>query len=123
MEPTTVACESDGDLGRKHRIAAVGTGDAHLARCRSSSHAGRCPPFLRSGTLRGYQNRGEPVPLHTSVIDCLDTWRRESHYNGEDDFLFPLSRNEGEDAGDTRHDSEEDHSPRARLGEDHWKAN
>jgi integrase len=37
----------------------------------------------------------KPVPLHTSVVECLDVWRKESRYNGEDDFLFPSVRNEG----------------------------
>ena len=37
----------------------------------------------------------KPVPLHASVVECLDVWRRESRYNGEDDFLFPSVRNEG----------------------------
>ena len=37
----------------------------------------------------------KPVPLHTSVVECLDAWRRESLYNGDDDFLFPSVRNEG----------------------------
>jgi integrase len=37
----------------------------------------------------------KPVPLHTSVIECLDVWRKESRYNGDDDFLFPSVRNEG----------------------------
>jgi integrase len=37
----------------------------------------------------------KPVPLHTSVIECLDIWRKESLYNSEDDFLFPSVRNEG----------------------------
>jgi hypothetical protein len=34
----------------------------------------------------------KPVPLHTSVIECLDAWRKESLYNGDDDFLFPSIR-------------------------------
>jgi site-specific recombinase XerD len=33
--------------------------------------------------------------LHTSVVECLEAWRRESLYNGDDDFLFPSVRNEG----------------------------
>jgi hypothetical protein len=37
----------------------------------------------------------KPVPLHTSVVECLGVWRKESRYNGEDDFLFPSVRNEG----------------------------
>ena len=37
----------------------------------------------------------KPVPLHTSVIECLDAWRKESLYNGDDDFLFPSVRKEG----------------------------
>jgi integrase len=37
----------------------------------------------------------KPVPLHTSVVECLDVWRKESRYNGEEDFLFPSVRNEG----------------------------
>jgi integrase len=37
----------------------------------------------------------KPVPLHTSVVECLDVWRKESLYNGDDDFLFPSVRNEG----------------------------
>ena len=37
----------------------------------------------------------KPVPLHSSVIECLDAWRKESLYNGEDDFLFPSIRIEG----------------------------
>ena len=37
----------------------------------------------------------KPVPLHTSVIECLDVWRKESLYSGDDDFLFPSVRNEG----------------------------
>jgi integrase len=37
----------------------------------------------------------KPVPLHTSVTECLDAWRKESPYNGDDDFLLPSVRNEG----------------------------
>lgn len=37
----------------------------------------------------------KPVPLHTSVIECLYAWRSESKYNGDADFLFPSVRNEG----------------------------
>jgi integrase len=37
----------------------------------------------------------KPVPLHTSVIECLYAWRKKSPYQGEDDFLFPSVRNEG----------------------------
>jgi integrase len=37
----------------------------------------------------------KPVPLHSSVIDCLDEWRKESPYNGDDDFLFPSVRKNG----------------------------
>jgi integrase len=33
--------------------------------------------------------------LHSSVVECLDAWRKESPCNGEDDFLFPSVRNEG----------------------------
>ena len=65
----------------------------------------------------------KPVPLHSSVVECLDAWRKESPYNGEDDFLFPSVRNEGRNSGDTRHDSEEDHSPCTRPGEDRWEDN
>jgi integrase len=36
-----------------------------------------------------------PVPLHSSVVECLDEWRKESRYNGDDDFLFPSTRKEG----------------------------
>jgi site-specific recombinase XerD len=37
----------------------------------------------------------KPVPLHASVIECLDAWRRESLYNSDEDFLFPSIRNAG----------------------------
>jgi integrase len=37
----------------------------------------------------------KPVPLHTSVIECLYAWRKKSPYQGDDDFLFPSARNEG----------------------------
>lgn len=37
----------------------------------------------------------KPVPLHTSVVECLYAWRSESKYNGDGDFLFPSVRNEG----------------------------
>jgi integrase len=37
----------------------------------------------------------KPVPLHASVVECLDVWRKESRYNSEGDFLFPSVRNEG----------------------------
>jgi integrase len=37
----------------------------------------------------------KPVPLHTSVVECLYAWRSESKYNGDADFLFPSVRNEG----------------------------
>ena len=36
-----------------------------------------------------------PVPLHSSVVECLNEWRKESPYNGDDDFLFPSVRKEG----------------------------
>src|SRR6187402_3397433 len=48
----------------------------------------------RFGDIKTDASR-KPVPLHTSVIECLNVWRKESLYNGEDDFLFPSIRNEG----------------------------
>ncbi|MGC1784150.1 MAG: site-specific integrase [Acidobacteriaceae bacterium] len=36
-----------------------------------------------------------PVPLHSSVVECLNEWRKESKHNGDDDFLFPSTRKEG----------------------------
>ncbi|HEX3660438.1 MAG TPA: site-specific integrase [Acidobacteriaceae bacterium] len=36
-----------------------------------------------------------PVPLHSSVVECLNEWRKESKHNGNDDFLFPSTRKEG----------------------------
>ena len=36
-----------------------------------------------------------PVPLHSSVVECLNEWRKESRHNGDDDFLFPSNRKEG----------------------------
>jgi integrase len=37
----------------------------------------------------------KPVPLHSSLIECLDEWRRTSPYNSDDDFLFPSVRCHG----------------------------
>jgi integrase len=37
----------------------------------------------------------KPVPLHPSVVKCLQVWRKESPYPGEDDFIFPSVRLEG----------------------------
>jgi hypothetical protein len=37
----------------------------------------------------------KPVPLHTSVVECLDAWRKESPYNGEDVFSLLLSGRKG----------------------------
>ena len=34
----------------------------------------------------------KPVPLHSSVIQCLEVWRKESPYNSDEDFLFPSIR-------------------------------
>jgi len=34
----------------------------------------------------------KPVPLHPSVVGCLEIWRKTSQYNREDDFLFPSVR-------------------------------
>jgi integrase len=34
----------------------------------------------------------KPVPLHSSVIDCLEVWRKESPYDSDEDFLFPSIR-------------------------------
>jgi integrase len=34
----------------------------------------------------------KPVPLHSSVIQCLEVWRKESQYNSDEDFLFPSIR-------------------------------
>lgn len=36
-----------------------------------------------------------PVPLHSSVVECLNEWRKESKHNGDADFLFPSNRKEG----------------------------
>ena len=36
-----------------------------------------------------------PVPLHSSVVQCLNEWRKKSKHNGNDDFLFPSNRKEG----------------------------
>src|SRR6266567_2788273 len=37
----------------------------------------------------------KPVPLHHSVVKCLQVWRKDSPYPGEDDFIFPSVRLEG----------------------------
>jgi integrase len=37
----------------------------------------------------------KPVPLHASVIEYLDEWRRVSPYNSDDDFVFPSIRRGG----------------------------
>jgi hypothetical protein len=37
----------------------------------------------------------KPVPLHPSVVKCLQTWRKESPYPGKDDFILPSVRPEG----------------------------
>jgi site-specific recombinase XerD len=37
----------------------------------------------------------KPVPLHPSVVECLEIWRKESPYPGEDDFILPSVRLEG----------------------------
>jgi integrase len=37
----------------------------------------------------------KPVPLHPSVVKCLQAWRKDSPYPGEDDFIFPSVRREG----------------------------
>ncbi|MGA2833973.1 MAG: site-specific integrase [Terracidiphilus sp.] len=34
----------------------------------------------------------KPLPLHSSVIQCLEVWRKESPYNSDEDFLFPSIR-------------------------------
>jgi integrase len=34
----------------------------------------------------------KPVPSHSSVIECLEVWRKESPYNSDEDFLFPSIR-------------------------------
>lgn len=38
----------------------------------------------------------KPVPLHPSVVDYLAQWRGESAYRGDDDFLFPSERLNGQ---------------------------
>jgi integrase len=37
----------------------------------------------------------KPVPLHPSVVKCLEVWRKDSPYPGDDDFLFPSVRLKG----------------------------
>ena len=37
----------------------------------------------------------KPVPLHGSVSAVLIEWRKESPYNGDNDFLFPSVRLNG----------------------------
>jgi integrase len=37
----------------------------------------------------------KPVPLHPSVVKCLQAWQKDSPYPGEDDFIFPSIRREG----------------------------
>jgi len=60
----------------------------------------------------------KPVPLHASVSSCLMQWRRESPYNGEDDFLFPSFRLNGRQPI-TRHGAEEGHSTRSHPCRNH----
>jgi integrase len=36
-----------------------------------------------------------PVPLHSSVVECLNEWRKQSKHNGDTDFLFPSNRKDG----------------------------
>lgn len=35
---------------------------------------------------------GKPVPLYGVVCTVLNEWRRESLYDGDDDFIFPSIR-------------------------------
>lgn len=37
----------------------------------------------------------KPVPLHPSVVKCLETWRKESLYKNEEHFVFPSIRRMG----------------------------
>lgn len=37
----------------------------------------------------------KPVLLHPSVVKCLQTWRKESPYPCEENFIFPSVRREG----------------------------
>jgi integrase len=37
----------------------------------------------------------KPVPLHPSVVKCLQAWRKESPYPGDDDFILPSVRLQG----------------------------
>ncbi|MCU1224869.1 MAG: integrase family protein [Edaphobacter sp.] len=59
-----------------------------------------------------------PVPLHSSVVECLNEWRKESKHNGDDDFLF-RQIGKRENAYYARHGSQESHPPGAGPGEDH----
>ncbi len=38
----------------------------------------------------------KPVPLHEVVMDVLQEWRNTSAWNGDDDFVFPSVRHNGE---------------------------
>jgi hypothetical protein len=69
-----------------------------MARCRSALDADQRPSFMCAGSIRGYENRGEPQTRSTAhvrrrVSRCLEEGSR--CYNSEDDFLFPSVRNEG----------------------------
>jgi len=37
----------------------------------------------------------KPVPLHPSVVKCLQTWRQESSFAGDEDFIFASVRRNG----------------------------
>ena len=122
---TATSRQSDGDPGREYGVAAVGTGRTHMARCRSAPDAGQRPSLLCSGPLRGYQNRSEPKARSVAsfshrVPRCLEkgvaVQRRRR-------FSLSVSSERGKNAGDSRHDSEKDHSSRTRPGEDHWEEN
>jgi integrase len=39
---------------------------------------------------------GKPVPLHPYVIEQLRDWRKASPWNGDDDYVFPSVRHNGE---------------------------
>jgi integrase len=57
--------------------------------------------FVTRGVVRNHFEETKtpasrrPVPLHTSVLNVLLEWRRESMYQADGDFLFPSIRLNG----------------------------
>jgi hypothetical protein len=67
----------------------------HWAGVDSPPRAATSPRMKSSRRCGKTEASRKPVPLHPAVVKCLETWRKESSYGRDENFIFPSVRRNG----------------------------